>query len=260
MSNKSLLLALLLSSKMVMANDKLAAANADNKFGLAALRAEQQELTLNTLAVNPSMASYRGGGQRDQRVIFFFGFDIGYSSATTKNSNFPTTSGGGLMGRIEAGVKVTLPNEQIHKRMVNISLCYEEINVKQKYKDATGQTQTRTNPDVVLYVLPLSYLYMRNGSEGSGYYWQGGINLGLVHEVKDQDKQITSLYSNVFVEPFISAGVHIPFTLMRGGNEVGHRHALIGPVFSYIANNMILAKGSTMNGWTLALRYHYLFL
>ena len=218
-----------------------------------------------TLSMMPRYGGNRGGGG----VHFYYGIELGYAAATTKTAATALTAatsskGGGFMYNGDIGIKIVLPGRNDNRAgYLSISLCGMVSDINTKYKDASGNSQTDRRTLSVLS-LPLSYTSMGFGSggEGAGFYWQVGLNPDYMFTVKDGDNKITDHYNKFYFEPFAGFGVSIPFVMRNRAthSDVGGGRVLVGPYFSYDATNMAKDSGVNMNGYTIGLRWTYVFI
>jgi hypothetical protein len=184
---------------------------------------------------------------------FFISAELAYTSVTGKTDS-TNVKGHGFLYRVDLGAKIGLPARSINTAAIlslSLNYCIYSIKPQSVHRHFT------------LIGLPVSYTRLRHGNdpETGGFYWTLGANFNYINSVKDDnDKSFNGEYNKIYIEPSISAGFCLPFELRRDGQTIGHGKYMIGPFFSDVVSNMSSVSGVTVNGWTLGLRYSYIFM
>ncbi len=218
---------------------------------------------LNTTSATATLPTYYGNKSNSGGVHFFYGIDLGYAGSSTSAGTIKAKGGAFYYGG-DFGIKISLPCRNENKsNFLFVSVAANEYNIKYKYTDDLGKAQSYQRKYTLLK-LPLSYMNMSYGSGGAGvgFYWQLGINTDYMYQVKDEDRKVTSHYTNIFLEPFASLGFSVPFVLRnrRSHSDVGGGRALMGLYGGYDAMNLAKDSGVTVTGYTIAVKWTYLFM
>ncbi len=197
-----------------------------------------------------SNAATMPGLSRLSYAHFFWAADLGYGHGKiTTDSN--KTTGGSFMFRGELGAKIEVAARSSNRsHIISLGAALSTFSMKIKSKPLSFVTVS----------MPVSYsIYGYSLGEG-GFYCQLGTALSYLGEVKYRDRNVINGYNRFYFEPFLSVGLHGPFSLWRRGSQVGGGRIFYGPFFSYAPMNLSNETGVSTHIYSVGFRWIYMYM